>query len=88
MTANQLINYMIPPLKPEDDIARAKQWMDEFRVNELPIVKDNKLLGFVSEELLYDSEIMHPKVGDYPMVGQSCIIKPSSHYYDILKVQT
>ncbi len=87
MIAEQLINYMVPPLKPSDDIARAKQWMDEFRVKELPVVSENKLLGFVSEELLYDAEIMHPEVGAYPLIGQSCFVISSSHYYDILKVQ-
>ncbi len=87
MIAEQLINYMVPPLKPQDDIARAKQWMDEFRVKELPVVKDNKLQGFISEELLYDSEIMHPEVGAYPLVGQACVVSASSHYYDILKIQ-
>ncbi|WP_425389861.1 hypothetical protein [Ekhidna sp.] len=78
---------MVPPLKPSDDIARAKQWMDEFRVKELPVVEGEKLLGFVSEELLYDSKIFHSEVGAYPLIGQSCLIAASSHYYDILKVQ-
>lgn len=87
MTAEQLINYMVPPLKPSDDIARAKQWMDEFRVKELPVVEEGKLLGFVSEELLYDSEIMHPEVGSYPLMGQESIVDPWKHYYDVLKVQ-
>ncbi len=87
MIAEQLINYMVPPLKPGDDIARAKQWMDEFRVKELAVVADGKLQGFVTEELLYDSEIMHPEVGEYPLMGHSCIVGPSTHYYDILKVQ-
>ncbi|MEO1253746.1 MAG: CBS domain-containing protein [Bacteroidota bacterium] len=86
MIAEQLINYMIPPLKPTDDITRAKQWMDEFHIKELPVVEDNKLLGFVSEELLYDSEIMHPEVGGYPLIGHDCTVGPSTHYYDILKV--
>ena len=79
---------MVPPLKPGDDIARAKQWMDEFRVKQLPIVDDNKLLGFVSEELLYDSEIMYPEVGNYPLIGQSCVVGPTNHYYDILRIQS
>lgn len=87
MVAEQLINYMVPPLKPGDDIARAKQWMDEFRVKELPVVEENKLLGFISEDLLYDSEIMHPEVGAYPLIGESCVVSVSTHYYDILKVQ-
>ena len=87
MIAEQLINYMVPPLKPGDDIARAKQWMDEFRVKELPVVEDNKFKGFVSEDLLYDSEILHPEVGAYPLIGQSCIVSAYSHYYDILRIQ-
>lgn len=87
MVAEQLINYMVPPLKPGDDIARAKQWMDEFRVKELPVVEENKLLGFISEELLYDSDILHPEVGAYPLIGESCVVSVSTHYYDILKVQ-
>lgn len=87
MTAEQLINYMIPPLKPTDDIARAKQWMDEFRVKQLPVVEGQRLLGFISEDLLYDEEIIHPEVGAYPLMGKSCVIPASSHYYEILKVQ-
>ncbi|WP_420316959.1 cbs domain containing protein [Ekhidna sp.] len=88
MIAVQLINYMVPPLKPSDDIARAKQWMDEFRVKELPVVDNEKLLGFISEDLLYDAEILNSEVGGYPLVGQSCIVSASSHYYDILKIQS
>lgn len=87
MIAEQLINYMVPPLKPSDDIARAKQWMDEFRVKELPVVEDNKLIGFISEELLYDEDILHPEVGSYPLIGQKCAVTANRHYYDILKVQ-
>ncbi|MEP5614352.1 MAG: CBS domain-containing protein [Cyclobacteriaceae bacterium] len=86
MIAEQLINYMVPPLKPLDDITRAKQWMDEFRVKELPIVDEGKLLGFVSEELLYDTEILHSEVGSYPLIGQSVFVAPWKHYYDILKI--
>ena len=88
MVAEQLINYMVPPLKREDDITRAKQWMDEFHVKQLPVIENNKLLGFISEELLYDSEIMHSSVGDYPLLGHQCFVLVSQHYYDILKVQS
>ncbi|MEQ9402479.1 MAG: CBS domain-containing protein [Cyclobacteriaceae bacterium] len=88
MIAEQLINYMVPPLKPGDSISRAKQWMDEFRVRELPVVEDGHLLGYVSEDLLYDSEIMHAEVGEYPLSGKGCTVTPWNHYYDILKVQT
>ena len=87
MIAEQLINYMVPPLKPSDNIARAKQWMDEFRIKELPVVEGHKLLGFISEDLLYDEETMHAKVGSYPLRGKKCVVPPSKHYYDILRIQ-
>lgn len=86
MTAEQLINYMIPPLKIEDDVARAKQWMDEFRLNELPVVEDGKFLGFISEDLIYDMNLNHGEVGAYPLKGQNCIASPWNHYFDVLKV--
>lgn len=88
MVAEQLINYMVPPLKKEDDITRAKQWMDEFHVKQLPVVENNKLLGFISEDLLYDSEIMYATVGEYPLIGSNCLVALSQHYYDVLKVQS
>ncbi|MBC6400547.1 MAG: CBS domain-containing protein [Ekhidna sp.] len=88
MVAEQLINYMVPPLKKEDDITRAKQWMDEFRVKQLPVVDDQKLLGFISEDLIYDSGIMYAGVGEYPLIGENCFVVLSNHYYDILKVQS
>ena len=86
MIAEQLINYMVPPLKPNDEIIRAKQWMDEFRVRELPVVDEGVLNGYISEDLLYDSEIMHSQVGQYPLKNSNSIVEPWKHYYDILKV--
>lgn len=86
MIAEDLINYMVPPLKVTDDITRAKQWMDEFRVKELPIVKEGQLLGFITEDMLYDDEILHPYVGDYPLVAQQCQVSSKKHYFEILKL--
>lgn len=86
MVADQLINYMVPPLKVDDDITRAKQWMDEFRIKELPVVQNSKLLGFITEDLLFDSEIMNASVGEYPLISETCIVRPNRHYYDVLKV--
>ena len=86
MIASDLINYMVPPLKPSDDITRAKQWMDEFRVKQLPVVNEGNLLGFITEDMLFDSEILYPYAGDYPLVNLDCQVHSSKHYYDILKL--
>lgn len=85
MTAKDLINYMIPPLKPQDKISKVKQWMDELRLSELPVVENGQFLGIIDEELLLNEALRYPTVEDYPLVGQKCVVYASNHYYDVLK---
>jgi CBS domain-containing protein len=51
MIAQELINYLIPPLKPTDDGHKAMVWMEEFRCKHLPVVDKGRLLGFLSEDV-------------------------------------
>jgi len=54
MIAEELINQMIPPLKLSDSTEKAIRWMEEFRVNQLPVVKNRKYLGMVTEENIFE----------------------------------
>ena len=45
---------MIPPLKGVDDAHKAIVWMEEFRCNYLPVIENNQLLGFISEEIILE----------------------------------
>ncbi len=83
MTAKDLINYMIPPLKPEDSIEKAQQWMDELKTNELPVTKDGQFLGIIDEDMTYDF-LNANIVGDIPLKGQGCSVKQGQHYYDVM----
>lgn len=86
MIAKELVNYMIPPLKPTDDIGKAKLWMDELRLSQLPVSADNRFLGIITEEMLFDDNLHFAEVGEYPLLGQKSHVKAFSHYYDVLKV--
>lgn len=88
MIAKDLINYMVPPLKPQDKISKAKQWMDELRLSELPVIENGRFLGLIDEELLLNDQLMYPCVGDYPLVGQQCVVHAGNHYYDVLKTSS
>lgn len=88
MTAKDLINYMIPPLKPSDNISKVKLWMDELRSSELPVVEDGRFLGIIDEELILNDELKYPRVGDYPLLGQNCVVQSNNHYYEVLKVSS
>ena len=83
MTAKDLINYMIPPLKEEDSIEKAQQWMDELKTTELPVTRAGQFLGLVDEDMTYDFHDAKV-IGDISLKGQECRVKQGQHYYDVL----
>ncbi|MGE0770549.1 MAG: CBS domain-containing protein [Cyclobacteriaceae bacterium] len=86
MIAEELINHMIPPLKATDDAHKAIVWMDEFRCNHLPVVEDSQLLGFISEEIILESNDIEKRLIDFELTAKTCYVGLDSHFYDILKV--
>jgi acetoin utilization protein AcuB len=84
--AEDLINHMIPPLKGSDDAHKAIVWMEEFRCNYMPVVEDSKLLGFISEEIILETNDIDRNVRDFNLIGQQCFVHLDTHFYDILKV--
>ena len=56
MLARELISKIVPPLRPNDEVARALAWMDEFKVSHLPVVHGNEFLGLISEDNILDGE--------------------------------
>jgi acetoin utilization protein AcuB len=84
--AEDLINHMIPPLKGTDDAHKAIVWMEEFRCNYMPVVEDNKLLGFISEGIILETNEIEKTVKDFNLVGINCYVHLDTHFYDILKV--
>ena len=86
MIAEELINHMVPPLKVTDDAHKAIVWMEEFRCNYLPVVENGELLGFISEEIIMESNEIEKNVNSFPLVGKSCTVSMDSHFFDILRV--
>jgi acetoin utilization protein AcuB len=83
MIAEDLINHMIPPLKGSDDAHKAIVWC-----NHLPVVEDGLRLGFISEEIILETNDIDKQVGDFTLVGQTSYVHLDTHFYDILKVAT
>lgn len=54
MYARDLITEEIPPLRHTDTGEVALKWMDEFKVEHLPVLKDNNFVGVVSESDILD----------------------------------
>lgn len=86
MIAEELINQMVPPLKVTDDAHKAIVWMEEFRCNFLPVVDGEHLQGFISEEIIMESNDIEKNVGAFSLVGKTCAVALDSHFFDILRV--
>ena len=88
MIAEQLINHSIPPLKPTDNSQKALLWMEEMRVNQLPVIHDRKFSGMLSEEMILEYNDIDALVKDFKLMGKNCYVKDSQHLFDVLKQST
>jgi acetoin utilization protein AcuB len=61
-------------------------WMEEFRCNHLPVVNEGKLLGFISEEIILESNDIIKNLEDFELVGKNCVVGIDSHFFEILRV--
>lgn len=86
MIAEELINHMIPPLKVTDDAHKAIVWMEEFRCNHLPVIDEGQLCGFISEEIILESNDIEKPLAHFELVGKDCVVHIGTHVFDIIRV--
>jgi len=86
MQAKELISEIIPFLRVNDTGEKALTWMEIFRVSHLPIVKDQELLGVISDIDIFDFNSINEPVWKHNL----SLIKPSvfedQHINEVLNV--
>jgi len=85
MIAEELINQMIPPLKVYDTVDKALRWMDEFRVNELPVVSNRKYMGLATELRLIELTDRSQALKDVELEYQDVHVMQHQHFYDVME---
>jgi signal-transduction protein with cAMP-binding, CBS, and nucleotidyltransferase domain len=85
MIAEELINQMIPPLKLYDTVDKALRWMDEFRVNELPVVSNRKYMGLATELRLIELSDRTQPLKDLELEYQDVHVQQNQHFYDVME---
>ena len=88
MLAKELIKDTLPPLKTSDTVSRALHWMDEFRLNYMPIVEDSMYLGLVSEVELMGYDKPNKTLGTLPLNLAQPSVNANQHIYECLKFVT
>ena len=85
MIAEELINQMIPPLKLYDTVDKALRWMDEFRVNELPVVSNRKYMGLATELSLIELNDRSQALKELELEYQDVHVMQRQHFYDVME---
>ncbi|RIJ37307.1 CBS domain-containing protein [Pontibacter oryzae] len=85
MIAEELINQMIPPLKLYDTVDKALRWMDEFRVNELPVVSNRKYMGLATELALIELPDRERQLKDIELDHKDVNVQAHQHFYDVME---
>ncbi|MBC8054454.1 MAG: CBS domain-containing protein [Sphingobacteriaceae bacterium] len=86
MVAQQLISDVILPVKTSDSIQKVLDRMAEFRVNHLPIVNEQQLLGLISDEDLIEIQDHEAAVGSITLSATNASVSKEQHVYDVIRV--
>ncbi len=86
MIAEALINQMIPALKPTDLSEKAIIWMEELKIDQLPVIENKKFKGLVTEGTLLEINDLSKPISEIQLESESCYVMESQHFFDILKI--
>ena len=88
MHAVDLITQEIPPLRPTDTVGRAMDWMEEFKVSQLPVVENQRLLGLVHDEALVDRNDLKAEARSVMDAVEVPYVRGGQHIYDVMKLMS
>ena len=86
MLAIDLITDTIPPLKISDSGSKALIWMDEFKVRQLPIVKNLEYIGLISEADVLDLNQPDEPLEKHKLSLTRPFVTKYQHIFDVIKV--
>ena len=84
MLAAELIDPMLPALKPTDTVGQALDWMQEHRIGQLVLTDQGEYRGIVSEELLMDVADDERPVGTVLRLFEQTYTLEDRHMFEVL----
>jgi CBS domain-containing protein len=83
MIAQDLLSEVVPSIRPDDSGQKALNWMEIFRISHLPVVDNKRLIGLISDKIIYDLNIAENPVGDYTDHLLSPFVRETQHIYEV-----
>lgn len=84
MIAAELISYEIPPLKLSDTGSKVLQWMEEFKVKDMVVVKSKKYIGIIEETDLLDRNNIDDKLETYSLDLKKPFVFKNQHIFEVI----
>ncbi|MBD2701272.1 CBS domain-containing protein [Spirosoma sp. BT702] len=84
MLAAELIDPMIPTLKPTDTVGQALEWMQEHRIGQLVLMDLGEYRGILTEELLMDAVDEERPVGQIMRLFEQTYVQEDQHLLEVL----
>ncbi|MEA5140653.1 CBS domain-containing protein [Arcicella rigui] len=84
MLAKDFINPMLPVLKSTDTVGEAMNWMEEFRIGQLPLIHEQEYQGLISQDILLDADEDLPILALQPEFSDA-VVSVNQHLFEILK---
>jgi acetoin utilization protein AcuB len=86
MIAKDLINDSYPPLKPSDTGLKAIRWMEEFHLDQLPIVDGTNYLGIISEQDILKLDSLERPFANQQLPLMKPSVKANQPIFEVVKV--
>ena len=86
ITAKELISKNIPIGSPLEQGEIILNWMDTYKIVDLPIVENNKLIAIISETDIYNLNEFQKPIGDYKLGTTPPYIFDHQHIYDVINI--
>jgi acetoin utilization protein AcuB len=77
LLAEDLLNQMIPPLKSTDTTAKAARWLEEFHVNQLPVLKDRSYRGLENPDT---------QLAELPLRYADTHVQHDQHFFRVMEL--
>ena len=84
MLAAELIDPMLPALKPTDSVGQALDWMQEHRIGQLVLTDQDEYRGIISEELLLDVPDSDRPLSNVMRLFEQTYVYDHQHLYEIM----
>ena len=86
MKAIELIQNDIPPVRINETIEKAMNWMDEFKLNHIPVVNETEYVGLVSDDMVYDYNHLKDPISNINFLGKQQSVLENAHFFQVMSL--